>query len=963
MIAKLTGNTLWLASMTEHTREKNLIFRETFGEEGKGRTGLTPALVLRWMQEGGLLVLDEIHKPIEGVAVLNNILQNGEYRMDDGRVVRYDPAKSFVIATMNPAKPPYKGEPPSGELASRFGLTLNIDYLPPDEEEALLDIFMDGKLDKGLIIKLVAVANELRRAYPEFLPLPVAPRTLIHIARQIFRFPDDDKNEIFLHSYNPFAVQPDPAVFRIVARVLFRHDLDGRKDHRILEDDLSTLLNKTPAKPASSGPVPANVPSHSNPGLNAPAPAAQPAGFAQSAAASGGMPFTSPVSGESEPSMNGREDMAKCLQSTARLLSGILTLGVVPFHLFDKLGENAGNTRPRWRTFAGFQEIQFLPEDLDGPDRDLPFGRLAHEVWHLLYSRPELIFEHSDKISNMAFQALWWAVEDPRINNLGLAEHPGAEPWLDAAYGKDYAISDIDLERMIWRTQVPLHLQFNYAIIYRWWTGREDPRVTDPRVKKALQAADKPLRKAFAEPDARRAFDIVLDEIWPVYEKLLLQSNEQALEDAAKKKRGEEEQEEQESQDKQGRGQGQGGQGEQQKKGSQDGEDSSAGEQQDGSPSDESGQGGKSGEKKSKPLTDDERRELEQKVREEMKKKEEEFRDRHGSKGLQDPEKMPESERQKAKERMEKAREEMEKARQQQEHAGEQKPGEDQDDEQKSEQSRGRPAAAPQDSARQKERLSRPDEPLPYPNSMDWSRYEQLRSRVARAIPVMRYQFIQALKQRLRRRVIHGRDSGDLDPDAFPRIPMGDRNIFTEEMLPDRSLYRISLLVDTSASMDEELKTRAAEGLITLMESLELVPGVQFEIVKYDSEAKVLKPYSKKLSKQDKVAVIAAIFRGTGNTQAHDALKDALVRVRMGRGDRMIILVNDGDPDKNFDRDLFRKMITDARDVETHGIGLGPKAQMVIDLFPPGLGHWLQDAAEFAARLREILKKKLLGGK
>ncbi|MCX5793892.1 MAG: AAA family ATPase, partial [Elusimicrobia bacterium] len=115
-LAKLTGNELWMVSMNEYTRNKDLIARETFGEEGKNKTGLTMSTVLRWMTEGGVLLLDEMHKPLEGIAVLNNILQNGEYRLPDGRVIKYDKKKSWVIGTMNPVKPPYKGEPPSGEL-------------------------------------------------------------------------------------------------------------------------------------------------------------------------------------------------------------------------------------------------------------------------------------------------------------------------------------------------------------------------------------------------------------------------------------------------------------------------------------------------------------------------------------------------------------------------------------------------------------------------------------------------------------------------------------------------------------------------------------------------------------------------------------------------------------------------------------------------------------------------------
>jgi len=226
MIAKLTGNDLWMVSMNEYTRNKDLIARETFGEEGKGRTGLTASTVLRWMQEGGILLLDEMHKPLEGVAILNNILQNGEYRLPDGRVIKYDKSKSWVIGTMNPVKPPYKGEPPSGELSSRFGMTLDVKYLPPEEEAALLKIFY-GKVDGKLVEKLVAIANELRKAYPETLPLPIAPRTLLHIVEHVQHFPKDSVVDIFTKTYNPSSIVEDPAIAEAIERVLEAYDLAG----------------------------------------------------------------------------------------------------------------------------------------------------------------------------------------------------------------------------------------------------------------------------------------------------------------------------------------------------------------------------------------------------------------------------------------------------------------------------------------------------------------------------------------------------------------------------------------------------------------------------------------------------------------------------------------------------------------------------------------------------------------
>jgi hypothetical protein len=223
-IARLIGSSLWMASLNEYTRPKDLVARETFGESGKGRTGLSLSTVLMWMERRGVLLLDELHKPAEGISVVNNILQNGVYRLSDGRVFRVDKKSSWVIGTMNPVKPPYNGQPPSGELSSRFGLTLEVKYLPPEEEAALLKIFFPGASSE-FIDRLVAVAGELRRAYPDLLPLPVASRTLMHVVEHALRFPEDDAAEIFRTAYNPASVAADPDIARIVEEVLERHKL------------------------------------------------------------------------------------------------------------------------------------------------------------------------------------------------------------------------------------------------------------------------------------------------------------------------------------------------------------------------------------------------------------------------------------------------------------------------------------------------------------------------------------------------------------------------------------------------------------------------------------------------------------------------------------------------------------------------------------------------------------------
>lgn len=227
MIAKVIGRKLYMVSFTEYTKNQDLLYSRTFGEEGKGKTGKTLETVLQWLndKEGGILLLDEMHKPLEGIAALNNVLQNLSYHFN-GRDIVGDKKTHFVIGTMNPVKPPYKGEPPSGELSSRFGTTVQVNYLPPAEEAALMSIFFPGS-PEAINRKLVAIAKELRKIYPDVLPLPISSRTLLYIAEHIARFPGDDAVEIFKTTYNPGTIVEDPSIVEAIDKALKAHDLKG----------------------------------------------------------------------------------------------------------------------------------------------------------------------------------------------------------------------------------------------------------------------------------------------------------------------------------------------------------------------------------------------------------------------------------------------------------------------------------------------------------------------------------------------------------------------------------------------------------------------------------------------------------------------------------------------------------------------------------------------------------------
>ncbi|MBI3554032.1 MAG: AAA family ATPase [Elusimicrobia bacterium] len=226
-LSKLIGRKLYMVSFTEYTKNQDLLFARTFGEEGKNKTGKTFETVLQWLSdaEGGILLLDEMHKPLEGIAALNNILQNLKYHMN-GRDISGDKKTHFVVGTMNPVKPPYKGEPPSGELSSRFGVTLEVNYLPRAEEAALLKIFYPA-VKQEVAKRLVDIANDLRKVYPDLLPLPVAPRTLLQIVAKLVAFPHDDPIEAFKTTYNPSSIVQDPSIIEAIQKALAAHDLAG----------------------------------------------------------------------------------------------------------------------------------------------------------------------------------------------------------------------------------------------------------------------------------------------------------------------------------------------------------------------------------------------------------------------------------------------------------------------------------------------------------------------------------------------------------------------------------------------------------------------------------------------------------------------------------------------------------------------------------------------------------------
>ncbi|MFH1877415.1 MAG: AAA family ATPase, partial [Candidatus Omnitrophota bacterium] len=155
-----------------------------------GRTEWVPSGVVEAMEYGRWLVLDEIDRAPPGVlSVLNNLLQFKEITLPDGRRIKAH--ENFrVIALMNPPTAAYAGGELSSELEDRF-LLHYIDYLEEEEEvEYLSSVAPD--VDKGLIIRLVRAANDLRADYRRgFLPKPFSTRGLVNVVEHLNEYPDD----------------------------------------------------------------------------------------------------------------------------------------------------------------------------------------------------------------------------------------------------------------------------------------------------------------------------------------------------------------------------------------------------------------------------------------------------------------------------------------------------------------------------------------------------------------------------------------------------------------------------------------------------------------------------------------------------------------------------------------------------------------------------------------------------
>jgi hypothetical protein len=403
-----------------------------------GKTGWTDSVLVEAMRNGTYVILDEIDRVQPGVlSSLNNILQFRQVTLPNGDIVTAHP-DFRVFATMNPPRPPYTGNLLSGELEDRFSI-YNIDYLPEQEEITVLKTYAPKVKDLKLK-KLIKVANDLRNAYKNgLLPRPLSTRALVRIVKHLNDYPKDDIMPVVKKAYNLEYLNNNAQ--GVVDKVLEVYGLTGKK---------------TPPK---------------TPPINFTAPFITPKID----------PISFRMVEPAQPTNNVTsvpQGLIQLLEGLARIITNNPILKMLPWQQMTP-----DDTQRTWRYLFGLNQIQYLPEDLTHRDEDIPSALTMHEVWHVIFSNPDIMEE--DFRNNRSFWTLLNPIEDPRVNNIGIRKYGGSEPWIEKLYSERYGVKNLEEEKNARQSQ-PLHLQFGYGLIYKWFTGEDDPRITNQKVKDAL---------------------------------------------------------------------------------------------------------------------------------------------------------------------------------------------------------------------------------------------------------------------------------------------------------------------------------------------------------------------------------------------------------------------------------------------------------------------------------------------
>jgi len=214
------------------------------------------------------------------------------------------------------------------------------------------------------------------------------------------------------------------------------------------------------------------------------------------------------------------------------------------------------------------------------------------------------------------------------------------------------------------------------------------------------------------------------------------------------------------------------------------------------------------------------------------------------------------------------------------------------------------------------------------------------------------------------------RERGMLDDASIPLIVAGEDRVFKKRKEPKKYKVRISLLVDQSGSMGGYKISAVADTVLMMLESIkdDQKKGVLVEVagcydltpgVKQDDPQAHYFEYGEKITKQRIIEVLSETKQTYGGNNDIKGIFWALRRIPKQESNtlNLVIHFSDGDPNFQFSRDLFRNMLAKRPDVMTVGLGIGPEADLVMDLYPKGQGAWAERTRDVPDKVGAILMK------
>lgn len=172
------------------------------------------------------------------------------------------------------------------------------------------------------------------------------------------------------------------------------------------------------------------------------------------------------------------------------------------------------------------KQLYYGREDVRTLDEQAVLGILRHEVGHAKNTDYRSFFEGQRLAKDqgflpLAFANIFNALEDPRINNIEIADSDTVRAQMERAYRAKLPQLLAGIEN------APKTLQLGVNIIHHWATGESAEAIKDRDVLDVFEKIKEDVEQYFDERDPKQNFAIIRDKIWPHYRELETKSIEE----------------------------------------------------------------------------------------------------------------------------------------------------------------------------------------------------------------------------------------------------------------------------------------------------------------------------------------------------------------------------------------------------------------------------------------------------